>query len=173
MPKRIKLLERAHVNGRIHEAGEEIVLGDGDPGPHRVERLSEDRIDYSGGADAVRIVGEVRDVPLYEELGDMPPRVRLIGSHHTTHKDGAVLEVVRDEASIAQSSERIAVDHARRLIAAGDAEWVGAIVEGWRSGDGTAAEENVSGPPAEPAHAPSIADKDWDVNAADSDDDKG
>jgi hypothetical protein len=64
---RIRLLEQAEVDGALREAGYEYDLPDGVKGPHRVERISHDKIEVLN--DSNRILGEHKDVPLYEVVG--------------------------------------------------------------------------------------------------------
>jgi hypothetical protein len=128
MPKRIRLLAPAQIDGQLLPAGSIVTLADGVRGPHRAVHKTHDRIDYGTDPeiDANRIAGEIEDQPLYVELDDgRVPRVRLIGNHHTIHEDGAILEVVHDDAAASQSTERVTIRHARHLVAIGQAEWVG------------------------------------------------
>jgi hypothetical protein len=71
---RIRLKERCQFLGRIYERGEEVILPDGVRGPHRTVQKSMDKIDYGTNPpiDANRIIGDVVDVPLYEEVADQP-----------------------------------------------------------------------------------------------------
>jgi hypothetical protein len=50
--------------------------------------------------------------------------IRLIGEHHTTtHHDGTVLTVA-DEATARTDPNTVTLEHARKLVAYGEAEWV-------------------------------------------------
>jgi hypothetical protein len=51
--------------------------------------------------------------------------IRLIGSHHTSHHHGEVLRLA-DESTVRNNPANVVtLAHARTLVAAGDAEWVG------------------------------------------------
>lgn len=71
-PKRIRLRARCLIDGAIHERGEIVILPAGVRGPHRAERRTADQIDYGDDPpiDANRQLGEIVDVPLYDELPD-------------------------------------------------------------------------------------------------------
>jgi hypothetical protein len=51
------------------------------------------------------------------------PAIRLIGEHHTTDRDGAVLTIA-DEAVARVNPNTVTLEHARNLVAWGQAEWV-------------------------------------------------
>jgi|HubBroStandDraft_4_1064222.scaffolds.fasta_scaffold640171_2 hypothetical protein len=69
---RIRLKEACQFGGRLCAAGEIVTLPDGVKGPHRAVRKTHDRIDYSTNPpiDANRLLGDVIDVPLYDEVSD-------------------------------------------------------------------------------------------------------
>jgi hypothetical protein len=71
---RIRLKEACQFGGRLCAAGEVVTLAEGVRGPHRAVRKTQDRIDYgtSPPIDANRILGDVVDVPLYDEVHDEP-----------------------------------------------------------------------------------------------------
>ena len=48
----------------------------------------------------------------------------LIGEHHTSHSDGTVLTIA-DEATARTDPNTVTLEHARNLVASGEAEWVG------------------------------------------------
>lgn len=77
MGKRIRLLTACHIGGKICEAGEIVMLADGDRGPHKAVHRSHDRIDYGTNppVDANRILGDIIDVPLFEEIEEEEPHV--------------------------------------------------------------------------------------------------
>jgi hypothetical protein len=51
------------------------------------------------------------------------PAIRLIGEHHTSHSDGTVLTMA-DEATARTDPNTVTLEHARNLVASGEAEWV-------------------------------------------------
>jgi hypothetical protein len=51
------------------------------------------------------------------------PAIRLIGEHHTSDRDGTVLTIADEEVARANPNT-VTLEHARRLIAWGQAEWV-------------------------------------------------
>jgi hypothetical protein len=69
---RIRLKEACQFGGRLCAAGDVVTLAEGVRGPHRAVRKTQDRIDYgtSPPIDANRILGDVVDVPLYDEVPD-------------------------------------------------------------------------------------------------------
>jgi hypothetical protein len=71
---RIRLKEACQFGGRLCAAGEVVTLAEGVRGPHRAVRKTHDRIDYgtSPPIDANRILGDVVDLPLYDEVHDEP-----------------------------------------------------------------------------------------------------
>jgi len=76
------------------------------------------------------------------------PAIRLIGEHHTSHSDGTVLTIA-DEATARADPNTVTLEHARNLVASGEAEWVGEMAA---EGDGespviTLAEEPQIDPP--------------------------
>jgi hypothetical protein len=50
--------------------------------------------------------------------------IRLIGEHHTSHSDRTMLTVA-DEATARTDPNTVTLEHARNLVASGEAEWVG------------------------------------------------
>jgi hypothetical protein len=69
---RIRLRAPCQIAGHVHAAGEIVILPDGVRGPHTTARKSHDRIDYSidPAIDANRMLGEMEDVPLYDEVDE-------------------------------------------------------------------------------------------------------
>lgn len=74
--RRVRLLDRCHVGGSIHERGDEVVLLAGVRGPHRAVQKTPHKIDYDpkNGIDANHTVGEFDDVPLYEVIEEIAPK---------------------------------------------------------------------------------------------------
>jgi hypothetical protein len=50
--------------------------------------------------------------------------IRLIGEHHVSHHEGTVLTIA-DEGTVRTNPNTVTIQHARRLVAFGEAEWVG------------------------------------------------
>ena len=69
---RIRLLTPCFINGTRHNAGDIVVLPDGVRGPHRAIHKTEDRVDYDPANETDRLLAEVEDVPLYEEVTNEP-----------------------------------------------------------------------------------------------------
>ena len=63
---RCRLKEQAFIDGGLRDPGYEFVLPEGVRGPHRAMRKSFDRIDVL--RDSNRLLGEMEDEPLYEEV---------------------------------------------------------------------------------------------------------
>jgi hypothetical protein len=76
--QRIRLLSPAFIGNHLYEREEIVGLPDGVKGPHRTVAKSHDRISYGTdpAIDANRLLGEVEDVPLYEEVKDDPVLTR-------------------------------------------------------------------------------------------------
>jgi hypothetical protein len=51
------------------------------------------------------------------------PAIRLIGEHHTSDRDGTVLTIA-DEAVARANPNTVTLEHARNLVAWGQAEWI-------------------------------------------------
>lgn len=68
--RKIKLTAECIINGRREMPGAIVEIGDKDRGPHRAHRRQPDRIDYGTdpAIDANRNLGEIVDVPLFEEV---------------------------------------------------------------------------------------------------------
>jgi hypothetical protein len=49
--------------------------------------------------------------------------IRLIGEHHTFDRDSRVLTIA-DEATARTDPNTVTLEHARKLVASGEAEWV-------------------------------------------------
>lgn len=71
---RIRLKATAFIDGHIRHPGDIVTLPAGVKGPVRIVQKSHDRIDYGTNppVDANRILGQVEEVPLYDELPDEP-----------------------------------------------------------------------------------------------------
>ena len=67
---RIRIQEKTEILGKWYNPGDIVEVPDGFVGPHRANRITHDRIDYSidPAIDANRIPGKLEDVPLFDEV---------------------------------------------------------------------------------------------------------
>lgn len=65
---RIRLKAPFYFRGHLHQPGDVVDLPEGAAGPHRAVQVSVDRISYdpANGLDANRILGEIREEPLFD-----------------------------------------------------------------------------------------------------------
>lgn len=73
MPSRkIRLKACAFINNHLCQSGDIVEIDAMDRGPHTTKRLAHDKIDYGQNPpiDANRVLGEIEDIPLFEEVGD-------------------------------------------------------------------------------------------------------
>jgi hypothetical protein len=120
--RQYRVLKRSYVNNCLCEPGTIVDLPDHVRADDNLCELSTAPVPAAMSTSVTADVGPADVNPT-----DLQPcsRIRLVGHHHTVHKDATTLEVFVHEAAVANNPQRVTLRRAIELVARGEAEWVG------------------------------------------------